>query len=211
LGLHRQFSTRHTAYPTATRLWPPDSVRSGPDRIHPRIERLRGSNAATQAARGHRACRTTPQTSDPNLRREGGREGGNLTIPVLVEEAEGLLELGDLVVGELIRHEPGGGEGSNRGNERGIKEGKEWEAMDADATVWVGGGRKARSVQWRGVRRNFPTPDLYALPLDAAVTFGTSKSPNYPRAIILFPIITNPMFFPNTPYGYIHGRMANEN
>ena len=27
-----------------------------------------------------------------------------LTVAVLVEEAEGLLELGDLVVGELVRH-----------------------------------------------------------------------------------------------------------
>ena len=114
------------------------------------------------------------QTSDPNPNLQRGRRG-NLTIPVLVEEAEGLLELGDLVVGELIRHKPGGGEGATSAG--GIKEGKEWEAMDADARV----GRKARSVQWRGVRRNFPTPDLYALPLDAAVTFGASKSPNYPR------------------------------
>jgi hypothetical protein len=38
----------------------------------------------------------------------------NRTIPVLVEEAEGLLELGDLVVGELVRHGRGGGEGSDR-------------------------------------------------------------------------------------------------
>jgi hypothetical protein len=30
-------------------------------------------------------------------------EGGS-TVPILVEEAEGLLELGDLVVGELVRH-----------------------------------------------------------------------------------------------------------
>jgi len=32
------------------------------------------------------------------------RRSRDLTISVLVEEAEGLLELGDLVVGELIRH-----------------------------------------------------------------------------------------------------------
>ena len=38
-----------------------------------------------------------------------------LTVAVLVEEAEGLLELGDLVVGELIRHEPGGGGGIEAG------------------------------------------------------------------------------------------------
>ena len=38
-----------------------------------------------------------------NTERERMRRG-NLTIPVLVEEAEGLLELGDLVVGELVRH-----------------------------------------------------------------------------------------------------------
>jgi len=54
------------------------------------------------------------QTSDPNPNLQRGRRG-NLTIPVLVEEAEGLLELGDLVVGELIRHESGGGGGIEAG------------------------------------------------------------------------------------------------
>ena len=48
-----------------------------------------------------------------NTERERMRRG-NLTIPVLVEEAEGLLELGDLVVGELVRHGRSGGEGSDR-------------------------------------------------------------------------------------------------
>jgi hypothetical protein len=52
-----------------------------------------------------------------NTEREREKESmrrANRTIPVLVEEAEGLLELGDLVVGELVRHGRGGGEGSDR-------------------------------------------------------------------------------------------------
>ena len=39
------------------------------------------------------------------LRRRGRKcDRGDLTIAVLVEQAEGLLELGDLIVGELLRH-----------------------------------------------------------------------------------------------------------
>jgi hypothetical protein len=38
----------------------------------------------------------------------------------------------------------------------------------------------SRSVQWRGFRWNFPSPDLYALPLDVTVTFGNIQ-------IFLFP------------------------
>jgi len=44
-----------------------------------------------------------PRTSGERERvRESGGVGN--TVAVLVEEAEGLLELGDLVVGELVRH-----------------------------------------------------------------------------------------------------------
>jgi hypothetical protein len=56
--------------------------------------------------------------------RKRGREGRS-TVPILVEEAEGLLELGDLVVGELVRHwlrvrwgGRGREEGGDAGNER---------------------------------------------------------------------------------------------
>ena len=44
-----------------------------------------------------------------------------LTVAVLVEEAEGLLELGDLVVGELVRH-GSPGEGSDGGSGDGQRE-----------------------------------------------------------------------------------------
>ena len=38
------------------------------------------------------------------VKQKGKRDLKKKTIAVLVEEAEGFLELGDLVVGELIRH-----------------------------------------------------------------------------------------------------------
>jgi hypothetical protein len=43
------------------------------------------------------------------------------TVAILVEEAEGLLELRDLVVGELVRH----GRGLRRGHATG-KKGRGW-------------------------------------------------------------------------------------
>jgi hypothetical protein len=79
----------------------------------------------------------------------------NRTIPVLVEEAEGLLELGDLVVGELVRHGRGGGEGSDR---------SELEAA---------GGIENEEKRLRAlVRWNFPSPNLYALPLERPSHLG---------------------------------------
>ena len=78
-------------------------IRAGSDPPPTRINRMPLAGIALVA-----------QTSDPNPNLQRGRRG-NLTIPVLVEEAEGLLELGDLVVGELIRHEPGGGGGIEAG------------------------------------------------------------------------------------------------
>ena len=103
MGLHRQFSTiRHTRQrpDCGPRL---GQIRAGSDPPPTRINRMPLAGIALVA-----------QTSDPNPNLQRGRRG-NLTIPVLVEEAEGLLELGDLVVGELIRHEPGGGGGIEAG------------------------------------------------------------------------------------------------
>jgi hypothetical protein len=44
------------------------------------------------------------RSSNVSEMKGGDGNGGVLTIAVLVEEAEGFLELGDLVVGELVRH-----------------------------------------------------------------------------------------------------------
>jgi hypothetical protein len=109
------------------------------------------------------------------IRRGGGGGGGrgSLTISVLVEEAEGLLELGDLVVGELIRHgrRRGGGE-STQGMKLGKRGGREE------------GGREAGSVLREESRPvEFSRSDLYNAPhtpLDAAVTFRQPSSPNCP-------------------------------
>ncbi|KAL5197452.1 hypothetical protein ABZP36_000964 [Zizania latifolia] len=59
---------------------------SGGDKIMPRASRLQ-----------ERECEIAA-SERVNLERERGEEEG-ITIAVLVEEAEGLLELGDLVVG----------------------------------------------------------------------------------------------------------------
>jgi hypothetical protein len=90
----------------------------------------------------------------------------NVTIAILVEEAEGLLELGNLVVGELIRH-------ACRWWWRG-KRNRGSEASAEDQSV----------LRCPPVDAFFSSPDFYTPPIDVAVTFGT---PNYPNCPLVFP------------------------
>jgi hypothetical protein len=48
------------------------------------------------------------------------------TVAVLVEEAEGLLELGDLVVGELVRHGNPSEDLTEGGRQAGREASREW-------------------------------------------------------------------------------------
>ena len=165
---------------TATRSSPAaDSVqiRDGSD-----LPRL--NNATTQAAAHVEHLREI--RSEGTRRDRDGMRRGNLTIPVLVEEAEGLLELGDLVVGELVRH---GGEGSDRSErEAGSGSGTGEEGLGAFSGVAFAGiflPRFIRASTRRG-RHIRQHPNIF--------------SPNYPWAI-LFPFSTqikptqNPMSF----------------
>jgi hypothetical protein len=91
---------------------PPGASRNGrsqrPDEIS---RRARESTTPHQAKGGRHASRGR------------GASARGSTVAVLVEEAEGLLELGDLVVGELVRH-GSPGEGSDGGRETGRERGE---------------------------------------------------------------------------------------
>jgi hypothetical protein len=133
---------------------------------------------------GSRGRLTSPLRSDPKEHEQGceGRREGNLTIPVLVEEAEGLLELGDLVVGELVRHGLGGGEGAGR-SEREAESGS-----GAGEERKKGRFIRASTRRGRHIRQHpnifFPktTPGLYFF---SSLSFSNEKKVNV-RLLTIF-------------------------
>jgi hypothetical protein len=116
--------------------------------------------------------------------REEGRERderGN-TVAVLVEEAEGLLELGDLVVGELVRHgDTGeGSDGEREGNgQRG--EARMEEEVERGCHAHEGGGNEKTDPVAAQTDRSRAALSCSLLPytLPHAVSFLFSRWENW--------------------------------
>lgn len=97
------------------------------------------------------------------------------TVAILIEEAEGLLELGDLFVGELVRHGNPSGDLTEGGKQAGRQRGKPrmeeiWKGdrgereRQKQRTVRsaVRDSRRPTSLSWSCVPPSTPVPsDLY--------------------------------------------------
>jgi hypothetical protein len=103
----------------------------------------------------------------------GWVRGGGSTVPILVEEAEGLLELSDLVVGELVHH-------WLRVSQVGRKEGG-----DANGR-WSESGCRRRRLGWLGRQLgHVPIPSGPTAPAPCARRCGHPAPGRAPEQVVV--------------------------